>query len=81
MTAGVSKELAALGRSLMREAYQHNWDEHLCTEAGWNDRGEKMIQLARQTPQKAEKRWRQMFDETQKTWTNSSFTSRDDVAW
>lgn len=60
---GVSKELAALGRSLMREAYQHNWDEAKCGEAGWNDRGEKMIQIALATPSMTTFRWRFMLED------------------
>jgi hypothetical protein len=64
MTEGVAKELAALGRSLMREAYQHSWDEEKCNEAGWNDRGEAMVKFALQTPSAATFRWRQILEWT-----------------
>jgi hypothetical protein len=57
---GVSKELAGLGRSLMREAYQHNWDENKCTNAGWNDRGELMIQCALHDAENARRVWHRM---------------------
>jgi hypothetical protein len=47
LAAGVPKELAALGRAVMREAHQHCWDELLQIVCGWEDNGEAMIALAR----------------------------------
>ena len=40
---GLAADLAALGRSLMREADQHGWCERLRAECGWNDGGEAML--------------------------------------
>jgi hypothetical protein len=44
LAAGLSRELASLGRSLMREADQHCWCERLRRECGWNDDGKAMLQ-------------------------------------
>lgn len=41
--AGLSSDLAALGRSLMREADQHGWCERLRAECGWSDAGRSML--------------------------------------
>lgn len=57
ISKGVDKELADLGRALMREAYQHGWNAKLQKECGWEDQGEAMIQLALKNPKKAEERW------------------------
>jgi len=43
LAARLSPELAALGRSLMREADQHCWCERLRAECGWNDAGKAML--------------------------------------
>lgn len=43
LAAGLSPELAALGRQLMREADQHSWCERLRVECGWNDGGRAML--------------------------------------
>lgn len=43
LAAGLSPELAALGRQLMREADQHCWCERLRAECGWNDGGRAML--------------------------------------
>jgi len=40
---GLAPDLAALGRSLMREADQHGWCERLRAECGWNDDGRAML--------------------------------------
>ena len=40
---GLAPDLAALGRSLMREADQHDWCERLKVECGWNDAGRAML--------------------------------------
>jgi hypothetical protein len=40
---GLAPDLAALGRSLMREADQHGWCERLQTECGWNDAGRALL--------------------------------------
>lgn len=43
LECGLAPDLAALGRSLMREADQHAWCERLKTECGWNDDGRAML--------------------------------------
>jgi hypothetical protein len=43
LAAGLSDELAWLGRSLMREADQHCWCVRLRAECGWNDAGRAML--------------------------------------
>jgi hypothetical protein len=40
---GLAPDLAALGRSLMREADQHGWCERLKVECGWNDAGRALL--------------------------------------
>jgi hypothetical protein len=55
--AGVSRELATIGRAVMREADQHGWDDELQRECGWSDAGEAMIELARSNPAEARRRW------------------------
>lgn len=54
---GVREELTGLGRSVIREAYQHNWPEKLKAECGWSDDGEAMIRLAKDQPDRARIRW------------------------
>lgn len=58
--AGVSQELTNLGRSLMREAYQHSWTENLCIQAGWIDAGQAMITLATERPSDARSQWEKL---------------------
>jgi len=62
LAAGVSQELAGLGRLVMREAHQHAWDERLQALCGWNDCGGRMIKLAKRTPATAQKRWQKLLD-------------------
>ena len=62
LAAGVSKELASLGRLTVREAYQHGWDDRLKSLCGWYDRGQRMIKLALRSPATAEKRWQRLLD-------------------
>jgi hypothetical protein len=54
---GVTAELAKLGRAVIREAWQHGWDEPLCELCGWCDDGAQMLQLALRDPVLAEQRW------------------------
>jgi hypothetical protein len=62
LAAGVPKGLAGLGRLTMREAYQHQWDARLQSLCGWNDEGERMMQLALRSPKTAQKRWQRLLD-------------------
>ncbi|MET0013040.1 MAG: hypothetical protein ABW088_05245 [Sedimenticola sp.] len=60
--AGVSKELANLGRSLMREANQHQWSRELKVVAGWVDGGEEMIKSALSRPEETKLYWAYLMD-------------------
>ena len=57
LDAGVSKELANLGRSVFREAFQHDWANELKVECGWLDGGAEMILHALAVPGEIEERW------------------------
>jgi hypothetical protein len=59
---GLDRELAALGRLTVREAYQHGWDDRLKSLCGWYDQGKRMIKLALRSPGTAEKRWQRLLD-------------------
>lgn len=62
LAAGVLEGLAQLGRAVMREAYQHAWDDRLKSLCGWRDEGGRMIKLALRSPRTAEKRWQRLLD-------------------
>lgn len=55
--AGVPEKLAALGRAVMREAYNHAWEDRLKSLCGWRDDGKRMIAFALRSPEKAATRW------------------------
>lgn len=57
LAAGLGKDLAGLGRAVMREAVQHSWEPALQAECGWNDAGQAMLELALRDSQAAEERW------------------------
>jgi hypothetical protein len=59
---GVPEELAGLGRSTMREAYQHQWEPTLQSLCGWNDGGKRMIALALRSPERAKRRWNRLLE-------------------
>lgn len=62
LDAGLSDDLAWLGRHVMREAVQHAWSEELRAECGWEDEGQAMLELALRAPRKARKRWQRLMD-------------------
>ena len=62
LAAGVAPELADLGRAVMREAYQHDWDKRLKMLCGWNDHGRCIIQQALHCPAVVRQRWQRMLD-------------------
>jgi hypothetical protein len=62
MAAGVPKELAQLGRAVIREADQHTWSVALQTECGWDDDGDAMIEFALRDPTHANRRWSLLMD-------------------
>jgi hypothetical protein len=57
LATGVTKELAQLGRAVMREAYNHGWDERLKTFCGWNDDGAQMLADALRAPASVLRQW------------------------
>ena len=58
LEAGLDKDLAGLGRAVMREAVQHDWDSDLKAECGWLDAGQAMQKLGLRDGEAANKRWR-----------------------
>ena len=45
LQAGVSDKLANLGRSVFREAFQHDWPDDAKVECGWLDGGQTMQRM------------------------------------
>ncbi|RYD26705.1 MAG: hypothetical protein EOP86_25555 [Verrucomicrobiaceae bacterium] len=64
LAAGLSPELAALGRAVMREAYQHNWCAQLKYESGIDnpDTAAGMILCAKSQPYLTESRWQWLLE-------------------
>ena len=62
LAKGVAPELAALGRAVIREAWQHGWDERYRSLCGWRDDGRRMLRLALRNPARAEKRWERLME-------------------
>lgn len=56
------RELASLGRAVMREAYQHGWKARLQTLCGWSDEGETMIRLGSDAPKEAKFIWEKLLE-------------------
>ncbi len=56
------RDLAGLGRAVMREADQHCWSERLQSLCGWRDEGRRMIALALRAPETARLRWEWLMD-------------------
>ncbi len=57
LAAGVEKELAQLGRAVMREAYNHGWTDKLKSLCGWNDDGAQMLADALRAPASVSRQW------------------------
>lgn len=62
LAAGVSEELAALGRTTMREAIVSDWSEVARTECGALDDGEAMLDFACADPEGAERAWSELLE-------------------
>lgn len=62
LSVHIPAELAALGRAVIREAWQHDWSDRLKSLCGWNDDGRRMLRLARDNPKLAEKRWNRLLE-------------------
>ena len=60
LSRGVNPKLATLGRAVIREHYQHDWDK-FGSEVGV-EAGPTMIELAFKQPEKAKKRWQHLLD-------------------
>ena len=59
--AGVAEDLANLGRSVFREAFQHDWPDQAKVECGWLDGGTTMILQALAFPEEASARWNYLY--------------------
>ena len=59
---GLAADLAGLGRLVIREAYNHGWEERLQSLCGWKDDGRRMLRLALRSPRTATKRWQRLLD-------------------
>jgi len=57
LAQGLNERLAGAGRLLIREAYNHSWDEWLKAECGWSDDGQALLDYALRFPQAANRRW------------------------
>lgn len=67
LAAGISEELATLGRALMREAIVRAWDDDARAEAGLFDEGEAMIELAFARPDEADRQWSTLLETSGKS--------------
>ena len=75
--AGLAPELAILGRAVMREAVQHDWNEPLKLECGWLDGGQTMLVQALADGPAVEARWRHLLqtDGERGRWVDGEWVS------
>jgi hypothetical protein len=59
---GVDDDLAGLGRSLIREFYNHSWSSEIAETCGYLDDGEGLIALALSNRDLATRRWQHLLD-------------------
>jgi len=59
---GLHAELAGLGRMLVREAYNHDWQPWLQSLCGWSDGGQTLLAFALRSPEKARWCWTRLMD-------------------
>lgn len=71
---GVAKDLAALGRAVIREAWQHGWPPDLRSLCGWRDDGRRMARLALRRPALAQARWQSLLDTDGGRWSPQAST-------
>jgi len=57
LASGLAADLAGLGRSVMREAYNHAWCGRLKKECGWSDDGRAMRRRVTAQPGRTAARW------------------------
>jgi hypothetical protein len=62
VSQGLDRDLAALARLTIREAYQHQWSDRLKSLCGWRDDGGRMLRLALRSPKTAAKRWNRLLE-------------------
>lgn len=54
---GLHARVAATGRLVVREAYQHDWPDQLKAACGWRDDGAAMLAFALANPPEALRQW------------------------
>ena len=54
---GLDPKMATLGRAVVREAYQHDWNTWVKSLCGWQDNGKRMLKFALQSPDEARVLW------------------------
>jgi hypothetical protein len=57
LACGLHGRLAALGRLLIREAFQHDWPDWLKSACGWCDDGRALLALGLRWPREALRQW------------------------
>jgi hypothetical protein len=62
LACGLSRELAGLGRSLIREAYNHDWEPWLQSLCGWSDDGQALLAFALRSPKRARWCWSRLME-------------------
>lgn len=79
LAASLPRELAQLGRAVMREAVQHTWEPELQAECGWEDAGQAMLALAQREPRAATVRWEHLLatDGERGYWDNDGWHMAD----
>ncbi|MBU2735665.1 hypothetical protein HAQ00_07980 [Acidithiobacillus caldus ATCC 51756] len=60
LSLGVSKDLAELGSTLMRESYFQRWPAEIQEVCGWEDDGFAMLAMARRDPEGTRRRWQEI---------------------
>ena len=76
LAQGAAPDLAALGRAVIREAWQHGWRAPYRALCGWRDDGRQMLRLALNAPVASQKLWQWLLDTDGGYWnpkTNKPF--------
>jgi len=83
---GLREDVAQAGRDVMRESYQHNWNDAYQEICGWKDAGVKMMDLGLRSPERALKRWNWLLetdgervDPENKAWIEGSVQIRSQL--
>jgi len=59
---GLARQLAGLGRLLIREAFNHGWEGWLQSLCGWSDDGAALLAFALRAPEQARWCWSRLMD-------------------